>query len=326
MSLITTPEDLKPYLPVPYNNRLNSLPDFTLAEEKYLLPILGQALYNETLQPNPSGDMTTLIGKCRAVIAPFGYVDHIDFLQVQLSDNGLVALEPEQHRKAYKWENNAVKDTLTNLGFSRQESLIQYLTTNKNTYPLWSNSPYNNSDFAFIRNGEELSTAITIYQPHRSFMTLKPLFAEIGELTIKSALSDQYYEDLSERLLAGTDEILPEEKPVLRLIRMAAARLVMIKAAGVMNVRYSAGAGFTIADTVKDSPNEGRKNADQEQLYDFKKELQLSANALLDKATSILDTGASATAFPLYYSSDKYINPHVSGMKLRSDRNGMFTL
>lgn len=325
-NIISTPEDLRPYLPVAYSNQIENLPNFGNSEEQHLLPIIGQTMYENLQADEPSEWYAALLPYARAVIAPFGYLQNLPFMQTLLSDSGLVRLEAENQRGAFKWEYKEVQEALANMGFSAQERLINFLTLHKSDFGSdWDDAEYNDtSGFAFIRSGKELAKAITIVQPHRCFMHLKPLFEEVGEMELRSVLGDAYYETLSSRVLSG--DTAAEEETIVKWIRMASGRLALAKAAQQSNIRFNAGNGFTIADILKEQPEEGRKSPSSAQMNSFVTEMKLSATALLDKVSNQLNSNASETVYAEYFASSKYVNPHQSGMKLNNDRNGIFSM
>lgn len=314
---------MRPYLPAAHANSMQLLPDMTIPEERYILPILGQDLYDQLLEPGLDEDYENLLEKCRAVLTPMAYVHHLPFLQVLVTDNGVIAMETDHSRKAYKWEYNKVIDEMTNRGYSAQELLITYLNKKTDTFSAWQESPYNDTDgFAFIRNGKELGQVLNLLQPHRSYMSLKPLFYEIGLETIQDLLGPSYYEALSQRVYNNNFE---SEKMVVRYIRMIAAKLAMAKACYSLNVQLT-GQGFTIADKLKDTPEEGRSGLSGKELDMFAVSMKKDAAALMERLRELLNTDASNTTFPEYFSSTKYQNPHDAGMNLNKDRTGFFPI
>lgn len=323
MALINTPEQLKPHLPTPYGTILSAMPNFSIAEEQNLVPIIGAAGYAAVSGNTLNAAHQTLLEKCRAVIAPFAYIGQLPFLQAQLSNNGLLVVEPDQTRKAFKWEFNAIVEELTKLGYAQQELLILFIEAHKADYAWWTDAPYNQLGCNIIRNGKELSESVAIAQPHRSYMMLKPILKTVSELTIKEMLGDAFYNRINTGIAAGNLSI--DEKELLSYLRTGLANLTMAKAAKVMNVQFNASSGFTITDSSKDSSNEGRKNADKNQLSVFTRELEVDAAAYLEKATKMLNEKASNSIFPLFFNSNKYTNPYASPSKLRTGRRGMFT-
>jgi hypothetical protein len=325
-NIIATTEQLMQHLPSAYSNQLENLPNFGNSEEQHLIPIIGQTMYENLIADEPTELYAALLPYARAVIAPFGYLQNLPFLQTLISDNGLISLEAENQRKAFKWEYKEVQEALANMGFSAQERLISFLTLHKEEYwEEWQDADYNNgSNFAFIRNGKDLAESIAIVQPHRCFMHLRPIFLEIGEMDLRGVLGNEYYEDLSERVIA--DDTNAEELGILRWLRMASGRLALAKAAQQSNIRFNVGNGFTIADILKEQSEEGRKGASQAQLNSFISEMKISAMALLDNVSKQLNNNANEELYPVYYASSKYANPHQAGMKLNNDRKGMFSM
>lgn len=325
MALIKDKNEVKKQLPVAYAKGTGTLPNVELAEERYLVPVLGRELYDTLVSAYDDADplsetMKKLLIRCQAVIVPMAYFLDLPFIQTLLSDNGLIALESENSRKAYKWEFNTALEALQDRGYAAQEALILFLRTNREDYPLWDSSPYNSADaFAIIRDGGDLGSVIRLQQPHRCFLLLQPLFNVVAELYLIPALGEEYYTALSNRIRNGG--IGSEEKYVLAKLRMAAGRLAMTQAATEMNVRFGA-AGFTIVDIMRDTPEEGRKNAPDRQLMRFREEMEKSGQALLQQTVEYLNGKASAAVFPEYYNSSAYSDP-ATGTNLRPD-NGKF--
>ena len=104
-SIISKKEEVQNFFPIGYANKVTALPKFETVTERYLIPILGDALYAAVLTAYNSGDpanLPDLIRKCQAVIVPFGYLNNLPFLQTVITDNGAVATETDHSRKAYR--------------------------------------------------------------------------------------------------------------------------------------------------------------------------------------------------------------------------------
>lgn len=331
MALIKTKAELRAHLPVAYANLDSKMPMFEKAEERYLLPILGQTLYDNLTEAynndglNPL--LTALLMKCRAVIAPLAYVTNIPFMQGMITDNGLLVTEDEKSRKAFKWEYNEVMTALTNEGNQAIESLIVYLTNHLVDFEDWAESDYNTEiNFAFIRNGKDFRDAYPVKNPHSTYMMVKPLFEEIAELSIKPAISNEFFNDLSEKI--KEQSFNASEKDVIRQIRMIAARLVMWKASITMSISFDE-FGFTVIDgtSARDTAQEGKKDVSDARLLKFSEESKKSADALLGNLIKYLNANASEELFSSYFSSDKYVNPSDNKTYLHENgkRKGIFS-
>lgn len=320
MPLITTSEQMAKHLPQPYGKLSAKLPDMSTAETQYLLPIIGPALYHSLLNDDLNSDGQALMELCRAVVAPFAYLSVLDFMAVQLSDNGLVVLEAENARKPFKWEYNQMKEALACLGYARQEALISYLEQKRAVFPSWADSDYQRSDFYYIRNGKELASVINILQPQRSFLALRPLMLDVAELTLKELLSEEYYSLLNERI---KDNSLSElEDKLIKILRPMLAKLTMAKAATMMNVQYQPGVGFTLVAPSKDTIAEGKVNADATMMGILIKSLHSDAKALMQRATKLLNENATPdNELVAYYASEKYSSPDQKVYRLENNKS-----
>lgn len=313
MALIKTIEEVKKYLPVAYSANIGIMPAVDAVEERYLLAILGNDLY-QVLQANYDAATLTpsqqlLVNRCQAVIVPFAFADNLPFLQTTLTNNGLQRMEATDTRGAFRWEYNNVITKLENTGYSAQEALILFLKNYSADFPQWSASPYNNPEgFTIIRDGSELSQLLGLQQPHRSYLLLQSTFLSIRDLYLDEVLGDAFYAALSIRIVA--DQLTTEDKALLKILRPACARLAMKHAARELSINFGNG-GFTVVDaaTMKDNPEEGKADPGAGRLNNFAMEMERSGLTLLEKARQFLNANASETIFPEYFTSSLYQAP-----------------
>lgn len=311
MSLIRNIDEIKANLPVAFSNTSSRLPSIVAAEQQYLLPILGQALYDvlDGAYASPNPTQTALIKKCQAVIAPFAYLVDLPFMQAMLTDAGAQVLETDQTRKAFKWEFNNLVEGLQQRGYAAQEVLLLHLHANATSFPAWDSSDYRTNGFQIIRNGNDLRGLLGLQQPHRCYLILKPLFNTLAELYIKPAIGYEYYDALSGRIKAGNtneddDQILPK-------LRMCVAHKVMVKAAQELNVQFN-GTSFTIVAQQRDTPDEGRATASEKHLAAMIERMDQAAEHLMRQVRKYMDDHASETVFPEYFASGLWRDPEES--------------
>lgn len=313
MALIKTIEEVRKHLPVAYGNTLQSMPAVAEAEETYLVPILGNALYQALTDSYTNNVMTpsqtSLLARCQAVIVPFAYVLNLPFIQTKLTDAGLQRIEGENSRGAFRWEYNNVVNALHDRGYSAQEALILFLKNYSSDFPDWSTSPYNDPEgFAIIRDGKDLSSVLGLQQPHRSYLLLQSAFLSVKSLYLDEVFDDTFYATLTQHIIADT--LSAEEKELVKLLRSACARLAMKQAAEEQSLKFTT-SGFTITDaaTAKDNPEEGKADPGAGRLVSFAKEMEQGGGAFLEKARTYLNAKASETVFPDYFSSSFYKAP-----------------
>ncbi|MGN6478495.1 MAG: DUF6712 family protein [Flavipsychrobacter sp.] len=326
MSLVKSIDEAKKYISLSAGASEDYMPDFDQAEAKYLVPIIGWGLYNDLLAvtDNSDGHLRTLREKALAVSVCFGYVMSAAGRQVLITDAGMMVAQPQNQRSTFKWEYNYVVEQWAAMGYDAQEILIDYLSCHRNTFPKWSASPYNDPEgFQIIRNGAELAKAVSIRQPHRVHMMLRPIYNSHCEAFLRQNLGDAYYEALTDSILQNC--LSDEEKALLPKIRAAAAHKAMQYAAIELNVLFGEG-GFTIAGThMVDTAIDGRTQAGDAQMQRFLELYRDSSKELIGDVVKQLNKLASATVFPEYYSSDLYKDPTTPTTQVdNSCRKGFF--
>src|SRR5436190_4202515 len=145
-SLINDKDTAKEFVRINFINDVSSLPDFQLAAERFLIPIIGLELYTLLLDqvidfdfPEAPAEPVAieddeLLKKCRAVVAPLGYLMELATIQTQLTDAGLRSLSTENMQAAHRWEYNEVKDNLADKGAYAIDALLKYLFDNIDDY------------------------------------------------------------------------------------------------------------------------------------------------------------------------------------------------
>lgn len=313
MALLTSIEEVREWIPVAFANSISRVQESETAEENWLLPVLGNELYQELVTAyegdSLSNDQRQLLRKCQAVIVPMAYVDSLPFIQTLITDNGVVAMETAETRKAFKWEYNNVVEALQKRGYNALELLILFLKKNADNFPKWSESPYNDKNgFAIIRSGADLGSVTTLLQPHRSYMLLRGLFPLVAELYLVENLGLEYYAALTQRIIDGAVE--GAEIRALQLITMATVRLSLYMAAsGEFSVLFDAN-GFTLINgNIKDNTAEGKVSASDQRLEKFKTEMSTTGMLFLNKAVDHMNATASVTVMPEFFNSPYYTAP-----------------
>ena len=311
MNLIRTIAEVKQHIQLLAEFDTNALPKWDFAEQAYILPILGEALYQDLVEAY-NNDATTvpqanLVKMCQAVIVPFAFAADMSARQIAISSGGLRVIEPDSTRKPFKWEFNNFMEEMQCRGFNAQEALIIFLRAHSADFPLWLDSPYNNPDgVLIIRDGAQLRPVIGLQQPHRSYMLLRSIFDTHIVYYAKHHLGDSFYDALNAKILSGS--LNPMEETLLQKLRAACARKAMEFAAKELGIRFS-DAGFTIVSLLRDSKDEGYTSAQQSQIERFINSSADTAKTIMAEVVTYLNANASATVFAEYFNSDKYTDP-----------------
>jgi hypothetical protein len=262
-----------------------SLPNFDTPENKYLVPLVGIALYNDihtkyNADPQTlSDDDKVLIKKMRLVAVAYAYKSNIGFAQATLTDNGARKITPHGTENLFKWEFKELKDTLTETAFDATEVLLNYLFEKKPA--LWTESDaYKKINALLIKTGTEFNDQYDLYQPMRTYFSIRSVIADVQERYIKAGIGKELLKYLME--LESPEE---EEKECIDFIKKSLAFFSIKHAAKRYPIRIS-DQGFTIlsGEGDKDSTEQGRVGADIKAIDVLVEDCELGGQDYLGKA------------------------------------------
>lgn len=296
---------MREFVRVNYSNSDSSLPNVRAAEERYLVPIIGQEQYDLLIAPGMQDER--LLYYCRAVVAPLAYLSDLAFIQSQITDAGIHTLDTDNQKASHRWEYLELKDGLADMGALAQEALLRYLFTKKTDYPQWVEShEYKQFTGLVVSTGYEFSTYFNLHQPHRIFWHLRPLIKKVQDITIIPLIGATFLKSLLS--LNAPSEI---EAEALRLLKSATAQLTIVMACREMAVRIGEH-GFTVlmaAGNVEHVMHSNQQATDS-QIAELRNSLDVSGKDYLLKLQELLNGAASPSVFPEYYSSKYYRDPN----------------
>ena len=249
MALIRTVTEAKTALGRVLSNLSNqaSLPDFGAAEAKYLVPLIGWTTYdniNGKINANPAEDLsdqeTALLVYLRRVSALYTYYDDLGTDNAKITDSGIRSTESANMPRVFGWQFKELKNTLLQKAFDATEVLLRFLFEHKDDYLDWVGSEeYASFKSLIIKTGTDFDNHYKLWQPMRTYYSLKVLIDEVQEDFIKPAIGKGLMEFFVEA------DVNDDEKEILKLIKKAIAYKTIKKAAEHYNVRFDSN-GFTI--------------------------------------------------------------------------------
>lgn len=242
-----------------------NLPDFAAAEIKYLVPLIGFSQYdtiNAKINADPVQELTeaetALLPYLRRVSCVFGYLDNMGSDNAKITDNGIRTTESANLPRVFNWQYNELKNELQAKAYDAIEVMLRFLFENKADYLPWTSSDeYTALNSLLIKTGTDFDSHYKLYQPMRTFYSLKVLLDEVQEDFIKPVIG----EDLLEYFI-DEGELDDDEKKILKLLKKAVAYHVIKKACQHYSVRFD-GNGFTVlTGNSENTETAGRKDAD----------------------------------------------------------------
>lgn len=320
MALITNFEQLRAFVKfISSSDAAGGMISTLSAELRYVQPVVTAALYNELniavaadAVPENKQDLLTL---CRAVAAPMSVYHNIALVQVNITDTGLKTADTENFQSAHRWEYMEVKEQLIDQGSLAVESLITYLVENATTLG-WLNPDYSGSIF---KTGNAFSDYFFLHQPHRTFMSLRPLIRE-GENYIINLVGRSFYNSL--KAIAEPSE---NESILLDLMKTFVANYTINKAIEKLSVAITPAGLTVLLSSARDKGNDGQRNAPDNQLSLLYNSTKADAKLFLSKVKKHADSKAGTNVFDIYFSSEFYTAPGTAAAASGNcERKGIF--
>lgn len=247
MPLITNLSELKEVLPKLYSTVSNTatLPNMDRSENRYIVPIIGNTLYQALLAAYAGNSLTAtqlqLVKKIRLAAAAYATLDEIGLFVLTLQDSGARKIQQGGTEPVRAWEIQEMKNTLANMATDGMEQLLNYLFANKADFPTWTASEnFTRLNQLLIKTGTDLNDQYTLFQPQRCFFIMRNIISDVQLLYIEKTIG----KDL---LIYLRDKEAPsdEEKNCISLLKKALAYYSVMKAAKNFSVSFSDN-GFTI--------------------------------------------------------------------------------
>lgn len=327
-SLINDKATLLKFVKIGFINDVSSMPDFNVAADRFLIPIIGQTLYDALIAEIESDpeviDDIDLVNKCRAVVAPLAYLTQLAVIQAQITDSGIKTTNTENLQAAHRWEYNEVKEHLADAGAFAIENLLYFLFANKGDYDEWTGSEqYTDINSLIIKTAAEFNKLFTVSQPYRVWWDLRPTLLEVQDLFIKSTIGEEFFNELNEE-----EDPDDNQKHAILLIKKAAAQFTIVKAIEKRSVRFSS-YGFTtkVNGATTESPGADEERAPDNLLSALYNGCENAGNSYLIQLQEFLNKTASDTVFETYKDSQFYTPPStIPEESKNANRKGTFGL
>lgn len=268
MALIRTIAEAKAALPRVLSQLSNSavLPDFAAAEIKYLVPLISFTQYdniNGKINADPvevlTDAETALLPFLRRLSAIYTYLDDLGTDNAKITDSGIRSTESTNMPRVFGWQFKELRNTLQSKAFDATEVLLRFLQENLADYPEWASSDeYASFNSFIIKTGTDFDAHYKLWQPLRTYYSLKNLIDEVQEDFLKPGIG----EDLLQYFVEA-DMAADEERSILKMLKKAAAYKTIKKSTEHYNVRFDSN-GFTViaSGDNENSETSGRTQAD----------------------------------------------------------------
>ncbi len=321
MPIISNITTFKKYLRVAFTSTTeNGLPNMVRADRKYLVPVLGQSVYDALMVKVVANntDWATLLDICRSYVAPMAMLLDLPSKQVQITDSGIKKTTSTDMENAFRWEYLELKTALEQQAAEALDELWQHLFTTGSTYT-WTAT---NIHGTIIKTATEFKKYyLPLQHSYRCFAAMQPVMVSIQDQLIHDAITKEFFEDLRDN--ASPSDI---EKEAIELLKKAAAYLTIMASTEQLSVKISAN-GFTVLmQDAADAPYKGESVAPGESLSLLRSSCEKIGQGYMQQLVRYLNENATVSIMPLYFNSKKYVAPGTITESANKKRNGVFAL
>lgn len=330
--------ELKVYAPaVTLGLTISSLsPSRNYIERKYIKKALGEAqfdalvaAYEDSVAPTPTAMSSAEQALWEAVLAALAPLTVWHFAGAniaEITDKGQSDRTAEDTTPVRLWVSNLQRDVLWEQGMTELDNLLAFLDENKADYPDWVAG----TGYAGLKNNLVQTTAnfdeyVNINGSRSFFMKMKPSIKKVEFLTIRKAISADFYDRLIEGLQA--DDLTADETLVLNKLIPAVAHMAF--ADTDLPIERGDDGIFILSNTAGND-NKNKTTPDDSVLQAIKRDHFNTGKIYLNDALDYLNKNASNSVFSEYFTSSQYEDPagtNYGNIKFDNDlRQTLFSL
>jgi hypothetical protein len=293
------------------------LPNFESADRKYLLPILGQTVYNALTGQIESGTITwaTLLDIVRSYVAPMATLDTLATKHIKLTDSGVKKTTGDTLDNVFRWEFEKLEDALKKDAAQALDDLWKHLIDNKATYT-WTNPITTKSP---IKTGADFKAVYpVVHHVYRIFPMLIAIMETVMDQHILPSIGEGFYGALESKTNPGDDE-----KAAMVLIKKAVAHYTIMESCTFLPARITH-EGFTVLIGGNELASQGQQHAPDSTLSALRNSCELKASGYMKLLLDLLNSKATDELFSEFKSSDLYKDPNAITTSPNKDRKGLF--
>ncbi|THU34252.1 hypothetical protein FAM09_24855 [Niastella caeni] len=250
MALIKTIAEIRAV--IPRLSRLSdtaNLPNVDKAGRMHIMPLLGNGQYSAlNTKYNSATPLTAdeqeLLKNIQLPLSAFALLDDLAFMHTIITDSGIRTAGSDKMEAAHRWEFRELQNALMSYATDGIELLLGYLFETKDKWAQWTESnEFKELDSFLIKTGTDFKRYYPLFQPLRTYWTLRPIMQEVEENYLAPALGRD--------LLAWVktqDEIIITadggEVDVKKILKRSLAQFTIKHAGETMAVQFDEN-GFT---------------------------------------------------------------------------------
>lgn len=207
-------------------------PVLTRTAQNHLLPWLGDAQWNN-IKANweaPDAELAALLPYVQTALAMLGFYEYAHIGGIQFTESGIMRVENENHKSAYKYQENEYKKWMLENGYEAIEEMLLFLQENADDYPLWEGSEAAVKNLSLVINyARHFRAAADRNISRYTFEMLRPLIEDLEFFVLVPNIGQDQYDDIKTRI-AAEDTFSDKENELIRLIQKCIANFTVEEA------------------------------------------------------------------------------------------------
>lgn len=174
----------------------------------------------------PNAETTKLLDAIKRPLAMLTMYEYLAINSIQVSDSGNLRVETDKRKSAYKYQENAYRNSMLNNGYEALEKMLKFLEANEADYPIWTaDEAYQLNKSLFLNYATEFRANYSSYVSRYTFDLLRPLIEDIECFAILPLFGQAFFDEIKEGIFLKS--LNANEKKLLKLVQKAVANFAI---------------------------------------------------------------------------------------------------
>ncbi len=235
--------EIRRYIPVSVATSFPNLAPFIQAAEvSYIIPLLGDALYNQILSyyttpgvlpvgitSQNKATFDILIEHIQRSLINLTYYAGYDFMNTSMNDSGFHRQETDTEKGLYKYQEEAIKSGFRSNGFNSLDTMLEYIEKHMDVFILFKTSAnYTLRKSSIIPDTKTFDKIFDINNSRLVYLKLCRFIKEVEDFDIGALLGSDLYALLKAEILKDSPD--PKILTLIPYVRSPLAYLAVSRA------------------------------------------------------------------------------------------------
>jgi len=321
-------EEIKKFISVNVSTNYGTIkPYIETAEREYILKLLGQDQYDEMVEYYEGHEaseerLDDLLRLVQKALINLAYYRGFPILVIKMGDGGAYRNETETQKGPYKYQEKGLYRMFKADGFNGLDSVLEYLESNIDLFPLFSESEnYTVFKDSFINTTAEFEEGYKIGGSRLVFLKLKPFIRQAEDFHIIPLIGRAYFDELKEQI--SDNDIAETNEVPIDYIRKAVANFAIYRGIHQLGMTITDNGVFYSSDTGGQSDYQDEKALRPDDVMKLYQEAREAGNSYLSLLKNHLHNNINDYA--TYAESAAYDSTNAAQIRDNTDKKTFWT-